>query len=70
MTSKDTEAKVIEMSELLKATGPAPLDMGAICRSHRAENLFGWKPREGDLKDEIVEVVRSEAERAGLGNGA
>jgi len=70
LTSKDAEAKVIEMSELLKATGPAPLNVGATCKSHRAEKLFGWKPREGDLKDEIAEVVRSEAERAGLGKGA
>ncbi|PVH81839.1 NAD(P)-binding protein [Cadophora sp. DSE1049] len=70
LKSQDGEAKVIEMSELLKATGPAPLNMGATCKSYRAEKLFGWKPKEGDLRDEIANIVRSEAERAGLGKVA
>lgn len=61
-------AEVIPMEVLLKATGPAPLNMGATCKSYRAEKLFRWKPTQGDLRDEIAEIVRSEAAR--VQNGA
>jgi hypothetical protein len=41
--------------------------LGASCKSIRARELFGWEPKERELKDEIAEIVRSEAERAGIG---
>ncbi|KAH9213938.1 hypothetical protein DL95DRAFT_505012 [Leptodontidium sp. 2 PMI_412] len=70
LKSRTAEAEVVETNVLLKATGPAPLNMGATCRSYRAEKLLGWKPTKGELRDEISEIVRSEAERAGMQKGA
>ena len=67
LKSQSAEVEVITTDVLLKTMGPATLNLGASCKSYRAEKLFGWKPTQGSLKDEISEIVRSEAERAGLG---
>jgi hypothetical protein len=45
-------------------------NFGASCESIRAKKLFGWDPREKELKDEIAEIVRSEAGLAGITKGA
>lgn len=66
LESEEMPEEAIEYAELFKATGPAVFNMGASCRSYRAEKLFGWKPERPQLRDEIERVVRSEAERAGL----
>jgi hypothetical protein len=55
--------------ELLKQTGPAVWNFRASCKSIRAKKLFGWDYKEKELKDEIPEIVRSEAERAGITKG-
>ncbi|KAL2073862.1 hypothetical protein VTL71DRAFT_11188 [Oculimacula yallundae] len=60
----------VEMDVMLSAAGPALLNVSSTCKSYRAEKLFGWKPAQGDLKDEIAAIVKSEAERAGLLKGA
>lgn len=52
--------------ELLKSAGVALWNIGASCRSIRARELFGWAPKEQELKDEIPIIVKSEAERAGI----
>jgi hypothetical protein len=36
------------------------------CKAIKAGKLFGWAPKEGSLRDEIPEIVRSEAELLGL----
>jgi nucleoside-diphosphate-sugar epimerase len=58
--------RVIDDKELLKAAGPALWNLGASCKSIRSKELFGWEPREKELKDEIGEIVRSEAKRVGI----
>ena len=50
----------------LRPAGPALWNLGATCKYIRAKTLFGWEPKERSLKNEIAEVVRSEAERAGI----
>lgn len=50
--------------ERFKYVGPAVLNSGSSCKSIRANKLFGWGCREKELKDEIEEIVRSEAELA------
>lgn len=52
--------------ELLKAAGPALWNVGASCKYIRGRKLFNWEPREKQLKDEMGEIVRSEAERSGF----
>jgi hypothetical protein len=52
--------------EILKYAGSALLNFGASCKSIRAKKLFGWNCKEKELKDEIPEIVRSEAELAGI----
>lgn len=47
--------------EAFKWGGPALLNSGASCKSIRANKLFGWSCKEKELKDEIPEIVRSEA---------
>ncbi len=37
------------------------------CKSIRARKLFGWEPKQGSLKDEIPAIVKSEAEKLGVG---
>jgi hypothetical protein len=65
---KSSSVTKLEESEtdLLKPAGPALWNLGASCNSIRAQKLFGWEPKEKELKDEIAEIVRSEAERGGI----
>jgi hypothetical protein len=56
--------------DLFKMVGPALFNYRRSCRSIRAKKLFGWCCREKELKDEIGEIVRSEAELAGIINRA
>jgi hypothetical protein len=58
-------AKGTNDKELLKAAGPALFNIGASCKYIRGRKLFGWEPKEMELKDGIGEIVRSEAQRAG-----
>lgn len=60
------EAAVVDDEGVRRYAGPAVWNLGSSCKSVRANKLFGWKPREKELKDEIAEIVRSEAERAGI----
>lgn len=48
--------------------GVALWNLVSDCKAFRGQNLFGWTPTEGSLKDEIPEVVRTEAKRLKLGN--
>ena len=52
--------------DLLKPVDHALWNVGASCRYDRAEELFGWEPREKGLMDEIGEIVRTEVERGGF----
>lgn len=60
-----TELDDGDQKELDKA-GVALWNLVSDCKSIRAEKLFGWKPKEGPLKDEIPAIVKTEAERLGL----
>jgi hypothetical protein len=60
-----TELDDGDQKELNKA-GAALWNLVSDCKSIRAEKLFGWKPKEGALKDEIPRIVKNEAERLGL----
>lgn len=54
--------------EVFKYVGPAVFNCMSSCKSIRAKKLFSWGCREKELKDEIEEIVRSEAELAGITN--
>jgi hypothetical protein len=54
-----------DQKELDKA-GLALWNLVSDCKSIRGQRLFGWAPKEGTLKDEIPDIVRSEAKRLGL----
>jgi hypothetical protein len=54
--------------EVFKTAGLAIFNSTRSCKSIRAKKLFGWDRRERELKDEIAEIVRSEAELAGITN--
>ena len=57
-----------EKREDLASVGPALWNDGYTCKSIRGEKLFGWKPKQGDLRNEISKIVRSEAARLGITN--
>lgn len=52
--------------EKFKYAGPAVFNHRSSCRSVRAKKLFSWGCHEKELKDEIGEIVRSEAELVGI----
>lgn len=70
LKSGSVSARGSDEEGLLKLAGPAVWNFGASCESIRAKKLFGWDPREKELKDEIAEIVRSEAGLAGITKGA
>jgi hypothetical protein len=69
LQSGSLSARQSDEKELLKLVGPAVWNLGASCKAIRAKKLFGWDSREKELKEEIAEIVRSEAERAGITRG-
>lgn len=50
----------------LKKAGVALWNLVSDCKAIRGRELFGWTPKQGPLKDEIPEIVRTEADRLGL----
>jgi hypothetical protein len=56
--------------EVFRYVHAAAANLGAICRSLRAEKLFGWKPTIKWSREEVGEIVRVEAELKGLVKGA
>lgn len=60
-----TELDEEDEKQLAKA-GLSIYNLVSDCKAFRAEKLFGWKPKEGPLKNEIPNVVSSEAKRLGL----
>jgi len=62
---KSKEARE-EDREDLSVVGVALWNDGYSCKSIRGEKLFGWKPAQGELRDEIPTIVKSEATRLGI----
>ena len=55
--------------EVFRYVNSAGGNLGASCRSFRAEKLFEWKPRVKWGREEVGEIVRVEAGLKGLVKG-
>lgn len=64
---KSVDAGVLEGEERdkLKAIGVALWNVKSRAKAIRATKLLDWRPRERSLMDEVSDIVRSEAKRAG-----
>ena len=49
--------------------GAALLNSSDSCKSIRAGKLFGWRCEEKELRDEIPEIARNEAELLKVAKG-
>lgn len=68
---KSAEVKILEGEEWdkLKAVGVALWNVKSRAKAVRASEVLGWKPSERSLKDEVPDIVGSEAKRIGLASG-
>lgn len=60
-----TQMSEKEKEEELRKVGVALWNTEFDCKSVRARKLFGWKPEQGSLKEEVPEIVRGEGKMVG-----
>lgn len=56
-------------TDKLKAWGSYLWGTNSLCKSVRANKLFGWTPKQKSLSDLLPEIVEDEARRLGLTKG-